>query len=163
MHVWVLIFREERIVALDPTAFHVLVPTCLDVSFDQGSLTLSWCVEFDLLDLILKAKSQFGHITGNSDHFGRTQKWMTYLATLRELLLVFTLEEVGPAPLPLHNTARFACSLAQVLAGQFDLSILTLWHVNGTEQRLNDGPTARSISQPWAQEIEILDVNCLRK
>lgn len=163
MHVWVLIFCEERIVALDPTAFHVLVPTCLDVSFDQGSLTLSWCVEFDLLDFILKAKSQFGHITGNSDHFGRMQKWMTYLATLRELLLVFTLEEVGPAPLPLHNTARFACSLAQVLAGQFDLSILTLWHVNGTEQRLNDGPTARSISQPWAQEIEILDVNCLRK
>lgn len=41
MHVRVLVFREQGIVALDPTAFHVLVPTCLDVSFDKGSLTLS--------------------------------------------------------------------------------------------------------------------------
>lgn len=87
------------------------------------------------------------------------RKWMTYLATLRELLLIFALEEVGPAPLPLHNTAWIACSLAQVLAGQFDLSILTLWHVNGTQQWLNDGPTARSISQPWSDEIGGLDAN----
>lgn len=54
MHVRVLVFREQGIVALDPTTFHVLVPTCLDVGFDQGSLTLSRSVEFDLLDLILK-------------------------------------------------------------------------------------------------------------
>lgn len=53
--VHVLVFRlcKERVLALDPTAFHVLVPALGVVSPNQRSLTLARTVELDVLHLIL--------------------------------------------------------------------------------------------------------------
>lgn len=53
MHVVVLLLGEQRVVALDPAALHVLVPTRLDVRLHQGSFTLARCVDLELLHLIL--------------------------------------------------------------------------------------------------------------
>lgn len=55
------------------------------------------------------------------------------------------LEEVGPAPLPLHDGAGPAGGLAQGLAGQLHLAVLTLGHVDGAEQGLDHVPAARGI------------------
>lgn len=41
VHVIVLLLGEQRVVALDPAALHVLVPTRLDVRLHQGSFTLA--------------------------------------------------------------------------------------------------------------------------
>lgn len=58
-----------------------------------------------------------------------------------------TLEEAGPASLLVHDAARPTRGQTQALAGQLDPTVLTLGHVDGTEQRLDDGPTARSVPQ----------------
>lgn len=41
MHVIVLLLGEQRVVALDATALHVLVPAGLNVGFHQRSFTLA--------------------------------------------------------------------------------------------------------------------------
>lgn len=41
VHVIVLLLGEQRVVALDATALHVLVPAGLDVRLHQGSLALA--------------------------------------------------------------------------------------------------------------------------
>lgn len=53
VHVVVLFLSEQRVVALDAAALHVLVPAGLDVRLYQGSLALARRVELDLLHLIL--------------------------------------------------------------------------------------------------------------
>lgn len=57
MHVVVLLLGEQRVVALDAAALHVLVPAGLDVRLHQGSLTLARCVEFYLLHLVLHTEN----------------------------------------------------------------------------------------------------------
>lgn len=69
---------------------------------------------------------------------------MTHRAAHGEL---FTLEEAGPASFLVHDAARPACSQTQALAGQLYAAVLTFWHVDGAEQRLDDRPTARSVPQ----------------
>lgn len=53
VHVLVLRLREERVLALDPAALHVLVPALGVVGPNQGSLTLARAVELDVLHLVL--------------------------------------------------------------------------------------------------------------
>lgn len=53
VHVLVLSLSEERVLALDPAALHVLVPALGVVGPNQGSLTLARTVELDVLHLIL--------------------------------------------------------------------------------------------------------------
>lgn len=53
VHVVVLLLCEERVVALDAAALHVLVPAGLDVSFHQRSFALTRGVELQLLHLVL--------------------------------------------------------------------------------------------------------------
>lgn len=67
----------------------------------------------------------------------------TYRTSNRKFV---TSEEVGPASLPVHDAARPTCGHTQALAGQLHLTILTFGHVDSTQQWLNDGPTARSVS-----------------
>lgn len=62
---------------------------------------------------------------------------------------VVALEEVGPASLLVHDAARPTRGQTQTLAGQLDATVLTFGHVDGTEQRLDDRPTARSVPQTW--------------
>lgn len=62
-----------------------------------------------------------------------------------------TLEEVGPASLPVHDGARLPCGRTQALAGQLNLAVLAFGHVDGAEQRLDDGPAARSVAQTWVR------------
>lgn len=76
-----------------------------------------------------------------------------------------TLEKVGPASLPVHDSARLPCGRTQALAGQLNLSILAFGHVDGTKQRLDDGPAARSVPQTWVRfqgdrqvKMEIINV-----
>lgn len=59
------------------------------------------------------------------------------------------LEEAGPASLPVHDAARLPRGRTQALAGQLHSAVLALGHVDGTEQRLDDGPAAWSIPQAW--------------
>lgn len=54
-------------------------------------------------------------------------------------------EEVWPPSLLFHDATRPASGQTQALAGQFHSTILTLGHVDGTEQRLDDRPTPRSV------------------
>lgn len=58
-----------------------------------------------------------------------------------------TFEEAGPASLLVHDATWSTCSQTQALAGQLDSTVLTFGHVDGTEQRLDDRPTARSVPQ----------------
>lgn len=58
VHVLVLGLGEERVLALDPTALHVLIPTLGVVSPNQGSLTLARTVELDVLHLILAMREE---------------------------------------------------------------------------------------------------------
>lgn len=60
-----------------------------------------------------------------------------------------TLEEAGPAPFLVHDATWSTRSQAQALAGQLHPTVLTFGHVDGTEQRLDDGPTAGSVPQTW--------------
>lgn len=53
VHVVVLLLSEQRVVALDAAALHVLVPARLDVRLHQGRFTLARHVELQLLHLIL--------------------------------------------------------------------------------------------------------------
>lgn len=53
MHVLVLGLGEERVLTLDPTALHILIPALGVVSPNQGSLALAGTVELDVLHLIL--------------------------------------------------------------------------------------------------------------
>lgn len=53
MHVLVLGFSEQRVLALDPTSLHVLIPTLGVVGPNQGSLALARTVKLDVLHLIL--------------------------------------------------------------------------------------------------------------
>lgn len=64
------------------------------------------------------------------------------------------LEEVGPASLTVHDSARLPCGCTQALAGQLNLAILAFGHVDGAEQRLDDGPAAWSVPQTWGGEIK---------
>lgn len=54
VHVIVLFLREQRVVALDAAALHVLVPARLDVRLHQGGFALARCVELELLHLVLQ-------------------------------------------------------------------------------------------------------------
>ena len=58
MHVLVLGLGEQRVLALDPTALHVLIPALGVVSPNQGSLTLARTVELDVLHLILAMREE---------------------------------------------------------------------------------------------------------
>lgn len=76
-----------------------------------------------------------------------------------------TLEEVGPASLPVHDGARLPCGRTQALARQLNLAILAFGHVDGAEQRLDDGPAAWSVPQTWVRfqgdrpvKMETIDV-----
>lgn len=71
-----------------------------------------------------------------------------YRAALRESVRS-ALEEVRPAALALHDGAGCTCGLAQGLTGQLHLPILTLGHVDSTQQRLDHVPAARRIAQAW--------------
>lgn len=53
VHVVVLLLGEQRVVALDAAALHVLVPAGLNVGFHQRSFTLARRVELQLLHLVL--------------------------------------------------------------------------------------------------------------
>lgn len=53
VHVIVLLVGEQWVVALDPTALHVLVPAVLVVRFHQRCLAVARCVELYLLHLCL--------------------------------------------------------------------------------------------------------------
>lgn len=53
MHVVVLLLGEQRVVALDATALHVLVPAGLDVGFHQRRFALARRVKLQLLHLVL--------------------------------------------------------------------------------------------------------------
>lgn len=53
VHVLVLGLCEERVLALDPAALHILVPALGVVGPNQRSLTLAGTVELDVLHLIL--------------------------------------------------------------------------------------------------------------
>lgn len=63
VHVIVLLFSEQRIVTLDTTALHVLVPARLNVRLHQRSFTLARCVELQLLHLILQTEDIMGSLT----------------------------------------------------------------------------------------------------
>lgn len=67
-----------------------------------------------------------------------------YRTANRELV---TFEEVGPASLLVHDATRPTRRQTQALAGQLHFTVLTFGHVDGTEQRLDDRPTARSVPQ----------------
>lgn len=58
MHVLVLSLGEERVLTLDPTALHVLIPALGVVSPNQGSLALAGTVELDVLHLILARREE---------------------------------------------------------------------------------------------------------
>lgn len=56
MHVIVLLFGEQGVVALDTTTFYILVPTRLYVCLHQRGFALAWRVELQLLHFILDRK-----------------------------------------------------------------------------------------------------------
>lgn len=58
VHVLVLGLGEERVLTLDPTALHVLIPALGVVSPNQGSLALAGTVELDVLHLILARREE---------------------------------------------------------------------------------------------------------
>lgn len=70
----------------------------------------------------------------------------TYRAALGEAVRR-ALEEVGPAPLALHDGAGRAGGLAEGLAGQLHLPVLALGHVDGAQQGLDHVPAARGVAQ----------------
>lgn len=61
-------------------------------------------------------------------------------------------KEAGPAPLLVHDAAGPACGQTQALTGQLHSAVLTFGHVDGTEQRLDDRPAARSVTQTCGME-----------
>lgn len=63
VHVVVLLLGEQRVVALDTAALHVLVPTRLNVCLHQGSFTLARCVELQLLHLVLRTEDAKGKVS----------------------------------------------------------------------------------------------------
>lgn len=73
----------------------------------------------------------------------------SYRTAHRELV---TFEEAWPASLLVHDATRPTRRRTQALAGQLDSTVLTFGHVNGTKQRLDDRPAARSISQTWSKK-----------
>lgn len=57
MHVRMLFWSEERVVALDAAAFHVFVPAGRIVCFHQGGLALPSSVELDFLYGVLQNRA----------------------------------------------------------------------------------------------------------
>lgn len=53
VHLAVLLFGEQRVLALDPAALHVLVPAFGVVGAHQRRLALPRAVELDVLHLVL--------------------------------------------------------------------------------------------------------------
>lgn len=80
-------------------------------------------------------------LTQHSNTFLNTEAYRT---AHRELV---TFEEVRPASLLVHDATWPTCRQTQTLAGQLNSTVLTFGHVDGTEQRLDDRPTARSVPQ----------------
>lgn len=60
-----------------------------------------------------------------------------------------TTQEVRPPSLPLHNGTGASGGLAEGAAGQLHSVILTLGHVDSTEQGLDHCPTAGGIPEAW--------------
>lgn len=60
-----------------------------------------------------------------------------------------TTQEVRPPSLPLHNGTGASGGLAEGAAGQLHSVILTLGHVDSTEQGLDHRPTAGGIPEAW--------------
>lgn len=119
VHGVMLAVGEERILTLDPAAFHILIPALRVVCTHQGSLAAARSVKFYVLNFILAS----------------------FRKTVRG-----TLQKVRPASLPLHNGAGASGDLAHDLAGQFHSAMFTFWHVNGAQELLNHSPTAWSIT-----------------
>lgn len=70
----------------------------------------------------------------------------THRAALREVVRGAA-QEVGPAPLPLHDGTGATGGLAEGAAGQLYPVVLTLGHVHGTQKGLDHCPAARGVPE----------------
>ena len=70
----------------------------------------------------------------------------THRATLREVV-GGAAQEVGPAPLPLHDGTGASGRLAEGAAGQLHPVILTLGHVHSTQQGLDHCPASGGVPE----------------
>lgn len=94
VHVVVLFLSEQRVVALDAAALHVLVPAGLDVGLHQGSLALARRVELDLLHLVLgregtkkkkKGRDERRFQIASGDKMMRSCAWWVYTNFLNDI------------------------------------------------------------------------------
>lgn len=74
----------------------------------------------------------------------------TYRAAFREAVWGAT-QEVRPPSLPLHDGTGASGGLAEGAAGQLHAVILTLGHVDSTQQGLDHRPAAGGISEAWGK------------